>query len=656
MSQQDVPWPPASPHEAHIISSPPSQRKRAALEAPLSPSPLRKSAKIPHVASSDEDEDEDEETLELKLAEIKAQLALKKVQKEKARKRKAAEIDALQVPKSPTPSPQKPPIHAQSPSRSPARVLLNLDRGLTGRDISLRKPPTQPDFTSKTPPRPLKTFNDRLAEAKEEERRRREREVLLKESRSKGFAPIARPVTPPTQTSRPTPVQQPGHEKVPVQMIGAVEEGRRAREAILAASFEFPQAKSQHQLQEADIVLEKPTGGILEPYSKQYLTKQLIDKEDLSEHFRGRTLFTIPDLLKTVTGPAFEAPDVVGDWILLGIIASKSDVRTASKGEQRKYLVLTLTDLKYDIEIFLFGPAFEKFWKVTRGTLIALLNPAVMKPRVSTAVTFSLNLSEPEDQLLEIGRSRDLGVCSAMKKDGGRCKMWVDLQKGEWCGFHVDMNLKKIRSGRMELAVSNEPRRGGGGGRGGRGGGGGGGGGGSYGGDARGTGLLPSDGGRADWVNKGTGAKTYVMPAAYASSHFFDDDPASTAARKAKLKKDLEDRKKELETMKKLAKVSGGGVGAEYMSIQSGEGVVVSPSQGEGSSGSAFSAQHVRRLGFDPTKRREGMYRAGGPPNVEGLLQGGVASGEVRLSPAKVKGKEVQKAVEESDSDDLEFV
>ncbi|ODQ49878.1 hypothetical protein SAICODRAFT_10407 [Saitoella complicata NRRL Y-17804] len=42
--------------------------------------------------------------------------------------------------------------------------------------------------------------------------------------------------------------------------------------------------------------------------------------------------------------------------------------------------------------------------------------------------------------------------------------------------------------------------------------------------------------------------------------------------------------------------------------------------------------------------------------NVHGLLQGGVASGEVRLSPGKVKGKELQTAVEESDSDDRMFI
>ncbi|KFY14971.1 hypothetical protein V492_02305, partial [Pseudogymnoascus sp. VKM F-4246] len=125
---------------------------------------------------NDEDEDEDdEETLQLRLQEIQARLKLKKLQKAKAgggdiaeaiprsrtvpnlranssaaihgrsnisglreeRQERARSQASVHVPVSPVRK-----LQAPEPTRSPSRVLLGIDKGLKGCDVSLKRPPS----------------------------------------------------------------------------------------------------------------------------------------------------------------------------------------------------------------------------------------------------------------------------------------------------------------------------------------------------------------------------------------------------------------------------------------------------------------------------------------------------------------------------------
>lgn len=67
------------------------------------------------------------------------------------------------------------------------------------------------------------------------------------------------------------------------------------------------------------------------------------------------------------------------DWVLAGVLANKSAVRTSQKGQ--KFLIWTLTDLKDDIKtisVFLFGSAYSQLWKTQVGVVLGILNPSVL--------------------------------------------------------------------------------------------------------------------------------------------------------------------------------------------------------------------------------------------------------------------------------------
>lgn len=120
-------------------------------------------------------------------------------------------------------------------------------------------------------------------------------------------------------------------------------------------------------------------------------------------------------------------------------------------------MIMGLTDLKWEIDLFLFDSAFDKFWKLTPGTVVAILNPIFMPPPKNKTDTgkFSLTLNSNADTILEVGNARDLGFCKTIKKDGKVCDSWVDKRHSEFCDFHVNATLEKTQKGRMEINTMN---------------------------------------------------------------------------------------------------------------------------------------------------------------------------------------------------------
>lgn len=206
---------------------------------------------------------------------------------------------------------------------------------------------------------------------------------------------------------------------------------------------------------------------LFEGFSSLNLSKRILPHQFLKRKLEGKNVFLIPDLLRDVVAPDFDVPDVDGDYIVFGVIGSKSEPKEHKqpKGQERKsadetgknndakYMVLTLTDLKWSIDVFLFGTAFSRYYKLSPGTVIAILNPSIMPPPPGRKDTnkFSLTLSSDGDTVLEIGTARDLGFCKAVRKDGKTCDAWIDTRKMEFCDFHIDVQIQKTKAGRMEV-------------------------------------------------------------------------------------------------------------------------------------------------------------------------------------------------------------
>lgn len=227
-------WPPRSPLKT-LLSSPSGRKKYRDYQEsgplPTSPNKLLGSPSLLEklrAARADRDheilqtgqvreEEDDEETIQLKLQVIEAKLKLKKLQKAKelegARPTSSATssvvstgaIPKLEVPHSPT----RKPYTAQL-SKSPSRVLLGIDKGISAADVSLKRvkttngSPTKPKvhhvepypsrvsaLSSQNTSRPssatstpaAKSFSERMEELRSREMEREQKDTAVSEMR-----------------------------------------------------------------------------------------------------------------------------------------------------------------------------------------------------------------------------------------------------------------------------------------------------------------------------------------------------------------------------------------------------------------------------------------------------------------------------------------
>ncbi|MCJ1361078.1 hypothetical protein MMC16_000175 [Acarospora aff. strigata] len=773
-------WPPRSPHEV-LLSSPSGRRKLAQFQDRTSPtpSPLKRSNANPSLrrkapltleaALGPDDIEEDEETLQLQLQRIEAKLKIKKLQaksraaeggestkkgggallqspkransalssradqnregRDRPIQRSKSQAD-LQIPVSP---PRKR-IVAEEPL-SPGRVLLGIDKGLKGRDVSLRRAPSLRDDNSRHQDpfgghlRPQssrssvhgsvqsmggsvvetqaksKTFSERMAEIRAHDKVEKKRADEMRRKRSKGFGvddkelvelkkkadllpAVPSSKRPPTSLSK---EREFSREEVlkalnkPASGLthrdttaSSVRNTRRIYEQI-SASTDSTQGTSKRTMAPetsrslSPVTKPKPSSSpsvdaetevsnpflppdpaLFDSYSALHLSKRMLPEDFLARTLTDKHIFLIPDLLKTIKAPEYQAPDVEGDFVVLGIVASKSaprdhkETHKTSKSKdadpdngRSKYMVITLTDLKWELSLYLFTTAFDRFWKLTPGTLIAILNPHVMPPRAADIDTgrFSLVLNSSDDTVLGIGMARDLGFCKSVKRDGKVCDSWVDRQHTEFCTFHVDKQIARTKAGRMEVNTMSAPFAPGGRGssrtgffgtgRSGRRGG--------ANNNTKDREKFKDDGLRKEGAQYDRLSSTRYFiapptthPGRSAAALLDDEDHLNNnrngASKEDRLRKHLAAREKERDIARRLGQ-GGNGIGQEYLRLAT-TGTASSASAGAGAAGDGNDT------GGGPTQDDNGLPA---PPDAGALGLLGNRAEMVSLSPTKLK-------------------
>lgn len=528
-------------------------------------SPLKRSTTTPNLRPrsqqllredlGDEDDDEDdEETLKLKLAAIEARLKLKRLQNRAKTGRSSSDVEGDETQPRPSSAIRRPQrdVHSKgqedevqvplSPTRkvapptepeSPRRFLLGIDKGMRGKDVSLRRPPNsrvqsrpqsaygvREGATSRSAqlssalnsssfrdsPRP-KSFSERIAESRSAEKDRRERAEKVQKNRSSAFQfdkeemerfkAAAAEVKPALKSpTRSRPVESFSREDVlrsyhqPTSAIKRSQTTPNVRTNDLTRpssssrdtqSFQEYRPRSQGRSESPGVTRyqshvpgevdeDKNTDAKVgdaskyEPFSSLHLSSRILPHSFLSRTLEGKKIITIPQLLKMVKAPDFEL-DVDDDYVVFGIVASKSSPREHKEPKNiakeadpfddglnntNKYMAISLTDLKWTVDLFLFDTAFPRYYKLSEGILIAILNPTIMPPPPNKIDTnrFSLAISSSDDTILEIGYAQDIGFCKAVRKDGKTCHSWVDARKTEFCDFHIDVQIRRTQAQR----------------------------------------------------------------------------------------------------------------------------------------------------------------------------------------------------------------
>ena len=129
--------------------------------------------------------------------------------------------------------------------------------------------------------------------------------------------------------------------------------------------------------------------------------------------------------------------------------------------------------------------AFEAVAKLREGSVIALLNPRVLKPLQVSGIFVCAFLQlvflwllliifrplawyvtqkpgapnilaltpESADSVAIIGTARDLGMCGVVRRDGKPCGSWFDKRISDVCEYHVQHAVQRCRAGRPEFSA-----------------------------------------------------------------------------------------------------------------------------------------------------------------------------------------------------------
>lgn len=205
-----------------------------------------------------------------------------------------------------------------------------------------------------------------------------------------------------------------------------------------------------------------PSTSAIKPFSSAYvdpvfglkIIQPLISNSVLSERMSGRVAVT---MLKVRDHT--ECGDLSKDWVIAGVIISKSPVKTTQKGDQ--FMIWKLSDLKGDIKtisLFLFRNAYKELWKISQGMIVAVLNPKVFSNNNKGDRTDEASLSiDTAQRVMILGQSKDFGNCKSRKKNGEPCNAIVNLSGCEFCVFHVKQEYSSA-SRRSELQSSTSGR------------------------------------------------------------------------------------------------------------------------------------------------------------------------------------------------------
>ncbi|KAI9151809.1 minichromosome maintenance 10 [Paramyrothecium foliicola] len=394
---------------------------------------------------------------------------------------RSSALPPVEVPASPVRKLQAP--QAQT---SPSRVLLGIDKGLRAKDVSLKRAPSfkrpQPGREANPPresntttasshheniPRP-QSFNERLASVRTEEVSRAERQKRIQQVRTNAFG-IGQAEM---EKYKSNAVEIP-NEPLAAPAFSREDIMSHAKAAGSSRGEALPTSRVQKQAAEDFKTASKKASDVLdnnntdasasfEPYSAFHLSRRILPHLVVTRHISNAKAFSIKDLLKSVKAPDFALPDLEQNIVVFAIIAKKSEPRShkpvaGKKGapaeDRGKYMVMTLVDLDFELELFLFNSGFNRFWKLSEGTVVAILNPNIMPPPPGRQDTgrFSLVINSDADTILEIGTARDLGFCESVKKDGSLCGAWVNKKKTQFCEFHSNEALRKRRATRIEV-------------------------------------------------------------------------------------------------------------------------------------------------------------------------------------------------------------
>ncbi|KAG7189610.1 hypothetical protein KM043_017293 [Ampulex compressa] len=227
------------------------------------------------------------------------------------------------------------------------------------------------------------------------------------------------------------------------------EQIQKPREST-SKSFNFSTVKSNNNAIKSDTNLNNANIKLIkkdvysDPFFGLRIINPLISSSEFQQRMNGKKAITVSKIKNHIT-----SDDLHNDWVIAGVLTHKSTTKTSKKGSS--YAIWKLSDLSENINtisLFMFSTAYKTFWKTTTGTVLGILNPNILESNDDHDLA-TLSVDNPQKVMI-LGKSKDMGKCKSIKKNGEPCSSIVNLSQCEFCIYHVKQEYKKC-SRRSEL-------------------------------------------------------------------------------------------------------------------------------------------------------------------------------------------------------------
>ncbi|KAK0167856.1 hypothetical protein PV327_001711 [Microctonus hyperodae] len=198
--------------------------------------------------------------------------------------------------------------------------------------------------------------------------------------------------------------------------------------------------------------LNKPSDIYTDPIFGLRIVTPLISSAELKERMRDRTAVTVSRIKQFIS-----TQNLDNDWAISGVLIQRSPTKKSQNGSQ--YCIWTISDLSENVNkvsIFLFKNAYKLFWKTAEGSVVGILNPNILESRNDNVqATLSVDVAQ---KIMILGTSKDMGKCKSKKKNGDLCGNIVNINRCEYCIYHVKQEYNKA-SRRSDLQTDVNNRR-----------------------------------------------------------------------------------------------------------------------------------------------------------------------------------------------------
>lgn len=243
-------------------------------------------------------------------------------------------------------------------------------------------------------------------------------------------------------------------EKERERLEKALSEPYRPGFDYMESNTNYSEAVVSNKPDKIDVDYDPSADPAFDMLSKMYISKRLLPLKELELQIGETNVLRLPRLFERL--PQHLEALRESNFIVVGVVSEKFEPAFSSDGRS-KYIKITLTDFRVDMMLLLYGAAFEKHWKISLGTVVAILNPEILdknyrsKGKVTGSSYFILRIKSGLN-LIEYAKFRDFAICPGLHNKP--CKAGVNKLKGRYCPYHQQIRTDKTASNRNEMGTN----------------------------------------------------------------------------------------------------------------------------------------------------------------------------------------------------------